>query len=235
MSTAQDKILNILREKSSMKQRVFDHTLDTFRMLKEVAEDLVDEYTGKMTETDPRVNLAFNDRGLFQCELKFAGDLIVFSMHSNVFEFDRAHGVWKTSYVQDNSMSSYCGIINIYNFLADSFNYDRMDDLGYLIGRIFINKDLYYFMEGKRQLGYLYNNFGESVIDKEALKNIVESSMLYCLDFDLLVPPYDEMKILTVGQIHEKRVKSMMVTGKRLGFKFGFDDIQNESIQYSGG
>ena len=50
-------------------------------------------------------------------------------------------------------------MINIYNFLADSFKYNRLNDVGYLVGRVFLNKDLHYFVEGKRQLGFLYNDF----------------------------------------------------------------------------
>ena len=101
-------------------------------------------------------------------------------MHSNVFEFDKNHGIWKISYVENNDMNSYCGIINIYNFLSDSFKYDRLDDLGYLIGRIFINKDNHYFVEGKRQLGFLYNDFGNAVIDTKAIKrNRSISNTLY--------------------------------------------------------
>ena len=39
-----------------------------------------------------------------------------------------------------NQLGTFCGIINIYNFLSDSFKYNRESDLGYLVGRIFINK-----------------------------------------------------------------------------------------------
>ena len=43
------------------------------------------------------------------------------------------------------------------------------------------------------------------------------------LEFDLLVPPYDTMKIVSVAQMKEKINKSKTVTGKRLGFKFYAD------------
>jgi len=96
--------------------------------------------------------------------------------------------------------NSYCGIIYIYNFLADSFKYNRLDDLGYLIGRIFINRENHYFVEGKRQMGFLYNNFGTAVIDKKALRAIIETAIMYAMEFDLLVPPYDVVKIASVVQ-----------------------------------
>ena len=59
--------------------------------------------------------------------------------------------IWTTKYVQKDELNSYSGIINIYNFLTDSFKYDRIDDLGYLVGRLFINRHSHYFVEGKRQ------------------------------------------------------------------------------------
>ena len=89
-------------------------------------------------------------------------------------------------------------MISVYNFLNDSFRYNREDDLGYLIARIFINKDKYYFVEGKRQMGYWINNFGTTQINKETLMDIVYSAIQYSLDFDLLVPPYD-CRIITYG------------------------------------
>ena len=119
-------------------------------------------------------------------------------------------------------------LIGIYNFLSDSFKYNRTDDLGYLIGRIFINKDKHFFVEGKRQLGFLYNDFGQKKIDSKVIREIIESAILYTLEFDLLVPPYDTMKIVSVAQMKEKINKSKTVTGKRLGFKFYADnDISN--------
>jgi hypothetical protein len=219
-------IVDTLTEKSATKQTVYDNTLESFNLFKEVLQEMVKEYNEQLKNLDKRVQLEFWDKGAFECELKFAGDLLVFNMHSNIFEFDKGHGVWKISYVSENNMNSYTGIIHIYNFLNDSFKYNRLDDLGYLIARVFINKENHYFVEGKRQLGYLYNNFAKSVIDKQKIKSIVESAILYCLDFDLLVPPYDTVKIVTVAEMSDKINNSKIQTGKRLGFKFYADDDQ---------
>jgi hypothetical protein len=48
---------------------------------------------------------------------------------------------------------------------------------------------------------------------------------MYAIEFDLLVPPYDHVKIASVAQLNEKMEYSRMKTGKRLGFKFNSDDI----------
>ena len=218
-------ILNDLAGKSVIKQVVYDHTAEVFVMLKSILQQLESDYNKALGDVDNRVSLVYKDNGPLDAELKIAGDVIVFSMHTNVFDFDRDHNIRKISYVKDNPLSSYCGVINIYNFLSDSFKYNRMEDLGYLIGRIFINKDKYYFVEGKRQLGFLYNDFGKLVINENSLREIIETSVKYALEFDLLVPPYDNVKIISVGLVHRKISDSKISTGKRLGFRFNSDDV----------
>lgn len=221
-------IVNTLIEKSGMKQQVYENTIETFSIIKIVLHELSNELNGNIKNNDKRIRLEYKDRGKFEAEMTVAGDILFFSMHSNVFEFDRDHSIWKLPYVQDNKLNSYCGVINIYNFLTDSFKYNRTDDLGYLVGRLFINRENHYFVEGKRQMGFLYNNFGQAVISKEAVKKIIETSILYSLEFDLLVPPYDMVKIATVAQMNSKIDASKLQTGKRLGFKFNSDDVLEE-------
>ena len=225
---AKELILQTLTDKSLMNQVIYDKALEAFGLLKEVLHEISLDLNGNLKGLDRRIRLEFVDRGKFEAELKVAGDILIFSMHSNIFEFDRDHSIWKLSYVQEDKMRSYCGIISIYNFLTDSFKYNRMDDLGYLIGRIFVNKDSHYFLEGKRQMGFLYNNFGSIEIDKETLRKIVETAILYTLEFDLLVPPYDTVKIASVGQVNNKIENAKLQTGKRLGYKFNSDDVLEE-------
>lgn len=221
----QDLIINNLAIKANLKQVVYDNTLETFNLLKEVLLEIEDGCNLKLKGVDKRVQLDYKDRGKFEAQLKVAGDLLIFSMHSNIFEFNREHGVWKTSYVQKDKTNSYCGIINIYNFLSDSFKYNRSDDLGYLIARLFVNKEKRYFVEGKRQLGFLYSNFGKETIDNKALLKIIQTAILYAMEFDLLVPPYDHVKIASVAQMNKKIQSSVLQTGKRLGFQFNSDDV----------
>ena len=156
-------------------------------------------------------------------ELHFGGVILLFMMHTNIFEFSREHEVMKTPYIRENKSRSYCGVINIYNFLADSFKYNRVNDLGYLIGRVFINKELHYFIEGKREIGFLYQNFATSVIDETSIRAIIESSIGYTLNFDLLTPPFDAVKEVTVFDMQTTSDYMKLRTGKRLGFKFQGD------------
>ncbi len=221
-------IIQTLSVKARLKQQVFDKTFLVFNQAKEVLQEITNDYNGKLKGVDKRVLLEYKDRGKFEAQLKVAGDMLIFSMHSNIFEFDREHVVWKTSYAQKDKTNTYCGIINIYNFLSDSFKYNRNDDLGYLIARVFVNKEMYYFVEGKRQFGFLYSNFGKEKITREIIKKIINTVIVYALQFDLLVPPYDNVKIASVGQMNKKIQITKLQTGKRVGFQFNSDDVSEE-------
>jgi hypothetical protein len=223
-----EAILKNLTEKSVVKQQVYEAALETFNQLKEILHELCNDINDLLPETlGRRVRLEYRDRGKFEAEIKVAGDVLIFSMHSNIFQFDRDHLIWKTSYLKQERYNSYCGIISIYNFLADSFKFNRSEDLGYLIGRIFVNKDKHFFVEGKRQMGFRYNNFGDKSISQADLTSILETAILYAIEFDLLVPPYDLVKMATVEQMNTKIENAKLQTGKRLGFQFKSDDVLN--------
>jgi hypothetical protein len=219
-----DDIVATLKEKSITKQLVYDNTFETFSILKDTLHELINDVNDEIIETDRRIKLDYRDRGKFEAEAKIAEDILIFSMHSNVFEFDRDHPVWRTPYMQKNRLNSYCGIISIYNFLADSFKYNRVNDQGYLTGRIFINHEKHFFVEGKRQMNCL-NNFATQIINENEIRAILEKAIYYVLHFDLLTPPYDTVKIATVEQLNAKIENGKLQTGKRLGFRFESDDI----------
>mgnify|MGYP000864419417 CR=1 FL=1 len=166
----------------------------------------------------------FVDMGDFSFQLKFGSDILVFFMHSNIFEIPRDHLVMRSSYIREDKSRSYCGIIHIFNFLADSFRYNRIADSGYCIARIFINKEKHYFTEGKREIGLLFNNFNTSILDQEATRKIIFSSVDYSLNFDLLTPPFDAIKEVTVNDMQNTINAMSLKTAKRLGFRFQADE-----------
>lgn len=226
MST-NEMILKILKEKASLKQDVFHKNIALFDVLRSVVKQFAEELKPQAAEIDKRLVVEYKSKSEFEFELRVAGDILLFSMHTNVFEFDTSHPIWKTSYLRDNESRSYCGMINIHNFLADSFKYNRANDLGYLVARIFVNNEDHFFVEGKRQLGFLYNDFANSIIDAVQLRHIVESAVLYCLGFDLFTPPFDEVKVVSLAQVLENSSMMSVKTGKRLGFRFQADsDIE---------
>ena len=89
--------------------------------------------------------------------------------------------------------------------------------------QLFINNENHYYIEGKKELGLIYNNFANNIMSKEAARGIVEKAILYTSNFDLLTPPYDEVKEVSVLEIQANIDNILLKTGKRLGFKFQAD------------
>ncbi len=216
---------DLIFSKGRLKQDVYHSTKEAFELFRATAKDLIAQLQEQNRERGTDLKFEFTDRGDFEFEIRFASDTLFFLMHTNVFEFSRNHEVMKSPYIRENPDRSYCGVIHIYNFLSDSFTYERDNDLGYLIGRIFINSEKHYFIEGKRELGMLYNNFNTSTIDSQSVQGIVESAIEYTTNFDLLSPPYDEIKVLSVGEMRNTFNKKSFVTAKRLGFRFQADTL----------
>ncbi|MFA7117069.1 MAG: hypothetical protein WC140_07580 [Bacteroidales bacterium] len=226
LPSSRESIIELLNSKSQIKSLVFDECLEIFNLLKDILGEVSNDINDSLDNIkDRRVRLEYRDKGRFEAELKFADDVLVFSMHTDVFKFDRDHPIWKNSYTKKDEFNTYCGVINVYNFLSDSMKYSRMDDLGYMVARIFINKDRQFFVEGKRQKRQKVSDFGKKQIDKEELMAIVETAILYSLSFDLLVPPFDLVKQASVAQINEKRESAKMKTGKRMGYRYNSDDV----------
>jgi hypothetical protein len=220
---AQELIFNTVKDKSVLKQDVFNNIILNFKILKQVLKEIGDDLSARVESVDERVIIEYKDTGEFEAQLRVAGDVLVFHMHTNVFKFDSQNSLWNTSYFKENGNRSYCGLINIYNFLNDSIKYNRVNDSGYMIGRVFVNAENHFMVEGKRQMGFLYNDIINSVIDKDKMKAIIQSAVLYTLDFDLFIPPYDKVKEVSVFEIQQLSDKLKLKTAKRLGFQFKAD------------
>lgn len=225
MSEIHDKqkttILNLLTEKSVMKQDVFSNTISVFKLLKEILQERANDLESELSKVDKRVSIVFKENGPQSIQLKVAGDMLDFHMHSNVFEFEPSHPMFKTGYIKNNNLNSYCGIINVYNFLADSFKFNRLNDLGYLIARIFINREKKFFIETKTQIGHRYSNFSNDPLTKETLTEIINELIIFAVSFDLFTPPYEIVKSVTVAEIQELQSANALRTGKRLGYIAG--------------
>lgn len=213
-----ESILKLLSEKSVMKQNVYSNTISVFAELKEVLKEKADDLSSTISKLDKRVNIHFKENSLQSMQLKVAGDILDYEMHSNVFEFDRSHAMFRTPYIKADVYNSYCGIISVYNFLADSFKYNRLNDLGYLVARIFINREKRFFVETRTQIGYKYNNFSSSPISRADLTDIVNELIIYSITFDLFTPPFEAVRQVTVMEMQERSSSSALRTGKRLGY-----------------
>ncbi len=219
MDSKLESIKKILLEKASTKQLVYRNTKEVFGQLKEIMKALTYELTSEIYQVDPNVTIKYYDKGELEVHLKFSADTLVFMMHTNVFDFESDHYIQKTKYIMADPLREFCGMIQIYNFLADSIKYNREEDLGYLVGRIFVNKEKHFFIEGKRPLAFLYNELATCIISDETLRNVVIEAMYYCLNFDLLAPPLDAVNYISVEQKNLMSFGGGMPTSKHLGFR----------------
>ena len=91
------RILETVVRKSSLKQQVFDNTFAAFNLLKEVLFEMASEFDDALDgKLDRRVRIEYRDRGKFETQLQVASDILIFQMHTDVFDFDgqqigRAH------------------------------------------------------------------------------------------------------------------------------------------------
>ncbi len=231
LDSQKQKIVKLLAEKSVMKQDVFNNTIQAFEMIKlcvnEIAIDLIKE----IESVDKRISIAVSESKKYSTQMKVAGDILEFFMHTNVFEFDKSHPMFKTGYVKQHEYNSYCGIINVYNFLADSIKYNRMNDLGSLVCRIFVNREMRFFIEAKGPMGIKYSTFSSEPLQKENLCEIINDLIIYVITYDLFTPPYETVRDVTVNEMQEKVSSINLRTGKRLGYgtsaSASYDDDNN--------
>jgi len=216
-----EKIVELLKTKSSTKQEVFRKTKLVFAEFQQYLKAKSDIINNELTDKD--VQVIYSSDGDFESKLKFSGDTLLFHMHSNVFDFPNSHSIHKKKYVKEDKLRSFCGVINIYNFLSDSFKYNRMNDAGYLIARVFINKDKHFFVEGDKQLGFLFNDFINQQINTVQIDKIINETMVYALNFDLQAPNFNDVKVVSVHQILDMNNNQKLKTAKRMGYKFSFE------------
>ena len=211
-------IIGGLNNKAALKQHIYRNTQTVFKELKRCSTEITDKLTPEVVKKDKSVEVELKRINDFEFHLKFSGDTIAFIMHTNIFTFPPEHEVSKMPYVTEAPERSYCGMIQAYNFLSDSLKYQRLQDVGYLLARIFINAEGHFYVDGQRQMDFLYKDFGKNEINEDVIVKIIEQTMLYALDFDLYVPPINSMSEITLAQKNYFNA-SGLATGKRLGFK----------------
>lgn len=215
-------ILELLGTKAALKQDVADLSEEVLAKLKAIATEKIGNLQKHIN--DKRVRLRLEDKGQHEFVLFVGSDVLIFQLHTNVFRFPDNHPFWKKKYLRENPEKGYFGVINIYNFLAESMERNRMNDEGYLIGRVFINRYSHFVIEGLENLNAIAKDIGRSVLNDEKIERIIDESILSAIDFDLLVPPYEMIERSSVVQIQAISSELQSGTGKRLGFRFENED-----------
>lgn len=232
LNNQNEQILKLLKEKAVLKQDVYANTIEVFELFKQSVIDIINGLAKQIDNVDSRISVSVLENKKYSVQFKVAGDILDCFMHTNVFEFDKTHAVYKTAYIRQNINNSYCGIINVYNFLADSFKFNRFNDIGYLICRIFINREKHFFIEAPGPIGIKYSTFSSSPITREQLTEIINELVIYAITFDLFTPPLENIREVTVGEMQEKMNSINLRTAKRLGFETHTNNYEEDTNMY---
>lgn len=75
----QESLLEAFVIKSTVKQKVYENTLQTFNILKKVLKQLEESYLSKIKNDVQEAFLpVYKEKGVFEVEFKIGGDLLIF-------------------------------------------------------------------------------------------------------------------------------------------------------------
>ena len=212
-----NQIFDGLQQKSTAKQAIYRNALAAFDCLRLVSQELVVELIRKLTPLDSSVVIEYRSINDMEFHIRFSGDLLIFVMHSNVVTFPDEYGPMPSPYVAGDFRRRFFGHIMAYNFMADSIKYQRLNDPGYLVGRLLVNIDNNYFLEGVQQLELPANDMSDNAVTPEAMRLFVESAMIAAVNNDLIAPALPEIQKISVKQKLENQQVSR---GSKVGFSF---------------
>ncbi len=216
-------IVSLVGPKAKLRKQVEANITEGFETLCSVLQQMADEYSEAL---GPDVAVRYERRASHVALFTLDADVLVFVQLTDVFNFDRDNQALKTPYVKEDAQRAAVGIVNVYNFMTDSFKYDRDEDMGYLVARIFVNAEGAFFVEGKRQRGVGVDHFGEQKVDADAWRRFAETALKYAAESDALVPPYEMLLQADMATLKGYILASKTKTAKRLGFGFKADDVR---------
>ncbi|MFN8689331.1 MAG: hypothetical protein ACK5XL_04950, partial [Cyclobacteriaceae bacterium] len=124
--------------------------------------------------------------------------------------------------ILQNEVNRYFGQIMIYNFMADSLKFNRVNDPGYLLARVLLNHENRFLVEGEGQLGVDYAGISPGPVTDADLNNIVKLSLTIAIEIDLMAPPFPQVRFITLHQKMEKTQE--LGGGQKIGFRMNFQD-----------
>lgn len=216
-----DEIVAALKKKACTKQEIYRNTLIVFTKMKKVAEGLSVDLAKEFSSIDDNVIVEYTDISEFEFHMKFSGDLLIFSMHSNVITLGPDNPIHQNEWVQKDSMRAFFGHIMIYNFMADSLKYNRLADPGYLVARLLVNKDNHYLIEGVKKLDFQSEDIKKNKVTNPMLKIFIESTMLTSIETDLSGPGFKDLAFVSLGQKLEDAQVSSGIS--KVGFEMSWE------------
>jgi hypothetical protein len=215
-----DYIQQLLESKSTAKQITYKNLLQAFQHLSAESQRIVNELKKKAKPGDDDVTVEFMPVHEHEFDVKLAGDLLVFVLHTNIVTFDETHPVMQNPYVGQQDINRYFGQIMIYNFMADSVKFNRINDPGYLLARLLINHEGRFVIEGGGRLTEISNKISTAPISDQELNVLVKLAMTIAIENDLMAPPFPQVQFITLMQKNEKTQE--MGGGQKIGFKMSY-------------
>ena len=217
-----DHIQHLLESKSIAKQAAYNHIVDAFTHLAHESQRITTELIKKTHATDDDVTVHFKFLNEQEFEIKLAGDLLIFVLHTNIVTFDESHEVMSDPYIKANTVNRYFGQIMIYNFMADSVKFGRINDPGYLVARLLINHENRFIVEGQSGLKDLFSKISEKPITINDINTIVQHSLMIAIDNDLIAPPFPDLRAITLNQKLERTQE--LGAGQKIGFQMSYQN-----------
>lgn len=216
------KLVDLLINKAALKQDIAEYSEKVLKRFKSVVQKELNALATFVD--DKRIRLKYKSNGKYEFRVSIGSDALVFQLHTNIFRFPDEDPIWESKYLTENGANGYFATINIYNFLAESVEKGRSNDAGYLIGRIFLNHEEHFIVEGKGQLGTSFRDLENSVLTDDVISQVIHAGLSFAVEFDLITPPYDLVQEVSLMQINAISSDLQVATGKRLGFKFKAED-----------
>lgn len=216
MESLYPQIVAALTEKACLKQGIYRSTREVFEAMKAIASATLHQLKTDFHTIDPTVEIAYKDLNEFEFQLRFANDVLMFTMHTNVAALDQNHILLKNAYVQEDPRRGFFGAILVYNYMADSVRYNRVEDPGWLVGRMLLNVDQHFYVEGIRHLNFLHPDIAANQVTPELLRNFIESTLLLAIDQDLVAPDYPSIQVVPLGV---KLATQVVSSGTKVGFQ----------------
>jgi hypothetical protein len=208
-----------LTQKSTAKQAIYRNTLEAFKLLKKVSIELVKKLSSRVNPLDASVVVEYRDINELEFHIKISGDLLIFVMHSNIVTFPEDYDLMTSDYVEEDFRRRFFGHIMAYNFMADSVKYNRLNDPGYLLGRLLINIENHFYLEGVDQLDLKYKDIAKNKLTEEAAILMVESAMIASVNNDLMAQDLEDIRKITVKQ---KLDNQQVSRTQKVGFNFSY-------------
>lgn len=223
MKNEQDPFVHIaeqLENKSVVKQEAYRNLCNSFKAMEKRAKAIVKKINDKIKDKDKDISITVTKVNAREFHIKIAGDLLVFIMHTNIIVLNKEHGASKSEHVEENPMRKYLGQINVYNFMADSLKFHRLNDPGYLVSRIFINCQNHFLVEGDGPLNFMFENVSPNPITDADIDILIQLIITKAIDTDLISPPFPEIRMITLNQKLQKT--EALGAGAKIGFQMSY-------------